>query len=109
MVTNDTARYLIWSNTFGAWRGPNITGSRTKLLQEAGRYTLHEATTVVADLTQTPEGPMVFPDEVIMLAPESMRELLALAANNRVWIARQPVGEDLDDETALNAALTPVT
>ena len=71
-MTEDTRKYLIWSNEHGLWWGPGYCGY-ARLISKAGRYKLTEATIICTNanayLKATAE-----PNEVMVLAPEELRD-----------------------------------
>ena len=95
----DTARYVVWSNQHAMWWRANRRGY-TPWLEEAGRYTRTEAEAIVTDATldgklthRVPRidgGEMSVVDEHLMLAPESLTDLLA--SMDRFWAAVEHKG-----------------
>ncbi len=83
-------RYIIWSNQHQMWWGPNGVGY-TPWLEEAARYTMDGARAIVdratlkgqlavnrpSRLSTTAHTVVMTVDEHLMLAPESLAELLA--------------------------------
>ena len=71
-MTEDTRKYLVWSNEHRAWWGPNYQGYLLTI-SHAGRYSLREATIICTNanayLPATSE-----PNEVMVLAPEELTE-----------------------------------
>ncbi len=86
-----TAKYVIWSNQHGAWWGPSRRGY-TQWIEEAGRYALAEAEAIVQGATLNGQlhemhlsrldgqSTVFTAPEVVMLAPETLRDHAAAPA-----------------------------
>jgi hypothetical protein len=101
-----TARYVIWSNEHAAWWGPDERGY-TSIVEEAGRYDLAQARAIIDKATvggllpKVPRGSYLrygtvdTVNEVLMMAPESVNDMLAYVGDKLANPARAGRFEEL--------------